>query len=307
MKTSSLRVALGLCAAGALFTGSSASAAPVNFNGSFSDNFSEMTATQTTAPAGWSVVSESGANSTFAPAGSATVGVAPNFTSGTALVPETTLIAATLAQTTTSDNTTGTTVKGVQGINFNNSLATAQNGEGARSLGTDPSGNAATILELSLTNTTASAINSLNIGYDIDRFTTTANDNNATTGNNIGVEELPGYQLFYSLTPSVASSWVNVSSLNPTVDAGTTGAVAVPNTVGITTVSPTTVTLNSAWGQGSTLALAWFDDNAESPSPDQNIGLNNVVVAAVPEPASGFLGLVAVGAAFTLLRLRRRA
>jgi len=39
-------------------------------------------------------------------------------------------------------------------------------------------------------------------------------------------------------------------------------------------------------------------------SPDQEIGLNNFDITATPEPNSFVLGLVAVGAAFTLLRLR---
>jgi hypothetical protein len=304
MKNHIQKILQSLCAIAALFTAPSAFA-QVSYTGTFTDNFSEMTSTQTTAPTGWSVVDEAGANSTFAPAGSATVGVAPNFTAGT-LDAEPTLIAATQAQTTTSDNNSSTEIKGAQGINYDNTLATAQNGEGARSLGTCPSGNAATILELSLTNNTGSALNAVNIGYDIDRFTTTSNDNNATSGNNIGVEEYPGYQLFYSLTPSVASSWVNVAALNPTIDAGTTGAVQVPNTVGITTVSPTTVTLNSAWAAGATMSFAWFDDNAESPSPDQNIALNNVVIEAAPEPSSIGLGLIAACVAAVLVIRRRR-
>ncbi|MEI9997896.1 MAG: hypothetical protein WDO13_01345 [Verrucomicrobiota bacterium] len=64
------------------------------------------------------------------------------------------------------------------------------------------------------------------------------------------MEEYPGYQLFYNLTPGNNSTWVNVSALNPTIDAGTTGAVQVPNSTGITSISDAQVTLNSAWAAG---------------------------------------------------------
>jgi hypothetical protein len=264
----------------------------VSFTGDYSQNFNSMTGTS--APTGWSVYSEAGSHSTFAPAGSYTAGVSPNFTAGT-LTAEPTLTAATPS----------TSSKGVGGYNWTNSLATSGNGEGAHSLGTSPSGNAATILELSLTNSSGSAINAISLSYDIDRFTTTVDNNgDSTSSPNYGVEEYPGYQLFYNLTPGNNSDWVNVSSLNPTIDAGTGGNVSVPNTVGITVVSPTTVSLASSWTAGSTLELTWFDDNAESPSPDQLLGLNNVNVAVAPEPSTWAL-LVPGGAALLLLAVRK--
>jgi hypothetical protein len=93
--------------------------------------------------------------------------------------------------------------------------------------------------------------------------------------------------------------------LNPTIDAGAGGNVSVPNSVGITVVSPTTIQLSGTWTAGSTLELAWFDDNAESPSPDQLIGLNNVDIAAAPEPSS-VVYLTIGGAVLLLLASRRR-
>jgi hypothetical protein len=260
--------------------------AQVAFGGSYTQNFSSM-GTGTIAPTGWSVYSEAGTHATFAPAGTSTVGVAPNFTAGT-LTAEATLVAGT-----------PTTQKSVTGYNFANSLATVGNGEGSRSLGTSPSGNAATILELSLTNNTGSAINTLALGYDIDRFTTTVDNNGVSSSYpNYGVEEYPGYQLFYNLTGN-SSDWINVASLNPTIDAGAGGNVSVPNSIGITVVSPTTIQLSNAWGVGSTLELAWLDDNAESPSPDQLLGLNNVSITTVPEPSS--MALLSVGILIILL------
>lgn len=233
----------------------SAVRAQVIFTVSYSQNFNSMTGTS--APTGWSVYSEAGSNSTFAPPGTAVAGVAPNFTAGTL----------TAEPTLTADTPSGQ--DGAGGFNWTNSLATVGNGEGGHSLGSSPTGTAATILQLSLTNNTGSAINALTLSYDIDRFTTTSNNNGVVgTAPNAGVEEYPGYQLFYNLTPGNNSDWVNVSSLNPTIDAGTGGTVSVPNSVGITVVNPTTVQLSSSWPNGGTLELAWFDDNAESPSPD---------------------------------------
>ncbi len=95
-----------------------------------------------------------------------------------------------------------------------------------------------------------------------------------------------------------------MSSLNPTL-AGTTGVV-VPNSVGVTSVSDSSLTLSSALANGSSIEFAWVDDNAQSPSPDQILGLNNVSIEAVPEPSAGLLGLVAAGVALALVRLRRQ-
>jgi hypothetical protein len=314
MKLSKLQIALGVCAAAALATSPSAHAqasltspsahaqASLTTAG-YTQNFSSM-GTGTTLPSGWSGVSEAGNHYTFSPNvtneyNDSIAPLNPNFTAGA-------LSAATaeyLVPTQASATGDGTGI-----VNYQNTLATTQNGEGSESLGTDPSGNAATILELSLTNNTGSALNAINISYDIDRFTTISNTRNIPTGYaNTGVEEFPGYHLFYSLNPTVASSWVDVTALDPTVNMGTVaGAVNVPNTVGITAVPTTMFSLGSSVASGSTFALAWFDDNGDSPSPDQEIGLNSIVVSAAPEPSSGWLGLVAVGAAFTLLRLRRR-
>jgi hypothetical protein len=303
MRTSTFRTALALAALATLFT-APAAFAQATFTGTYTQNFSSM-GTGTSVPAGWSGVSEAGSHFTFSPNvaneyddGDAPVN--PNFTAG-ALTS-----AAVEFLTPTQGSSTG---KGSDIVNYSNTLATGQNGEGSESLGTDPSGNAATILELSLTNTTGSAISAVNLSYDIDRFTTVSDTNGNPSGYaNSSVEELPGYELFYNLTPSNPATWVNVSSLNPTVNMGTVaGAVNVPDTVGITVVPTTTVTLDSAWASGSTIAFAWFDDNASASSPDQEIGLNNVVIAATPEPNSAALGLIAVGGAVLMLRLRRRS
>jgi len=284
MKT--LRIAFGLAFAA---TASTALAASASFTGSYSQNFDSMGQTGTTAPTGWSFVSEAGGHDTFTPADdSITKGVLPNLTAGT-LTANATLIAVTGP----------TTQKANQGYNFGLSASPTD-----RSLGSSPTGSAASILELALTNTTGAALNAISVGYDIRRFSTTVNNNTAYAGGNYGaVEELPGYQLFYSLN---GATWTNVSALNPILS-GSTGVV-VPNTIGVTSVPQTLINLTGSWSAGSTLTLAWLDDNAQGPSPDQLLGLDNVTVA-IPEPSTYAASLGALTVGFVALRRRnsRRA
>ncbi len=132
-----------------------------------------------------------------------------------------------------------------------------------RALGTSPNSAKGMALQLSVSNTSGAALNSLRLGYDIRRFTAAPADN-----------ELPGYRVFYSLDSGV--TWTNVAALNPTLS-GPTGVI-VPNTVGVTTVSKTNFSLNGIWASGATLLLRWVDDNAGQSSPNQVIGLDNVTV-----------------------------
>ena len=86
----------------------------------------------------------------------------------------------------------------------------------------------------------------------------------------------PAINSFYSTDSG--TTLVNVSALNPALTGAT---VNVPNTVGVTTVPLTTVTLSSSVATGSELRLRWVDDNAQQTSPDQIIGLDNVTITAV--------------------------
>jgi hypothetical protein len=275
--------ALGLYAVTFLLSIHSVSAQAA-YNGSYTQNFDSMGTTGKTAPTGWAVYDEVGSHDTFSyfqdPAsGAAKAGVTPNLTAGV-LTPESALTAgaATTAQ------------KGVAGYNFGTTASATD-----RALGTSPSGNAATVLELSLMNTTTSNISALDLSYDIRRFTTTTVDNNnfGSTDPNQAKEENPGYWLFYSLNGG--TTWTNVSSLNPTLT-GPNGVV-VPDSVGVTSIPTTEVDLNGVWAAGGNLELAWLDDNAQSPSPDQLLGLDNVSISAVtaaPEPSTvalGFFGM----------------
>lgn len=177
-----------------------------------------------------------------------------------------------------------------------------------RVLSTSPTGIDGNALQLTLTNTTGAAVNSVKISYDIDKFYDGTKQSSIDSAFPVG-EELPGYQLFYSLN---GGTWTNVSALNPVSTADGVHpyiAVGTPSASGslgaldfsVTSVNNAVVTFGSAWANGQTLSLRWVDDNAVNISADQIIGLNNVSIAAVPEPETyamlmaglGLLGFVA--------------
>ena len=68
------------------------------------------------------------------------------------------------------------------------------------------------VLQAIVTNNTGTAITDLNIDYDVRVFSTTTNNNNYTANNYVGIEELPGYWLFYSLDGG--ATYTNVAALN---------------------------------------------------------------------------------------------
>ncbi len=214
---------------------------------SFSENFDSMGTAGTSPPSNWSFFGYTiGSNTTWASSVPAS-----DVAGGTAN--------ATLIQTTTFD--VANTKSATQGYNFALSASPAD-----RALGTSPTSTEGVALQWSVTNTSGSGITSIRLGYDIRRFTAPATAN-----------ELPGYWVFYSLDNG--TTWSAVSALNPTL-AGPTGVI-VPNTVGVTTVTPTDITLNGSWAAGSTLLLRWVDDNALETSADQIIGLDNVTLVSV--------------------------
>lgn len=210
----------------------------------YSQNFDSM-GSGTALPSSWSFIGTLGGNtSTWTDA----TGIPANSVGGG--TSNATLIAAT----------TFAGVSDTQGYNFALPASTTD-----RALGTSPNTAKGTALQLSLTNTSGVPLNSIRLGYDIRRFTA------APTAN-----ELPGYQVFYSLDSG--TTWTNVAALNPTLN-GPDGVV-VPNTVSVTTVTPTTVSFTSTWASNATLLLRWVDDNAGQSAPDQVIGLDNVAVSA---------------------------
>ncbi len=221
-------------------------ASAVNFTNVFSENFDSMGTAGTAPPTGWSL--KQGASS---PVTSNTTWTTTIPTTGAGSVP--TMIAAVTPLTASSAPTAN-----------NNNGYNAQGASSAdRVLATAPTTGAGSAIELTLTNTSGSAISTIAISYDTRRFTQGLVS--ATPTNN----ELPGYWLFYSLDNG--TTWTNVSTLNPTI-------TTVPNTVGVTSTPSTAFSLSSAWANNGTLLLRWVDDNAQQTSPDQIIGLDNVSI-----------------------------
>ncbi len=211
---------------------------------SYTQNFDSM-GSGTTLPSGWSFIGTLGGTTTT---WTDATGIPANSVAGGTSN-------ATLLAATTYAGTSDT-----QGYNYALSTSTSD-----RALGTSPNTAKGTALQLTLNNTSGVPLNSVRLGYSIRRFA-------AGSANN----ELPGYQVFYSLDNG--TTWTNVAALNPTLS-GPDGVI-VPNTTGVTTVSPTTVSFTSTWASNATLLLRWVDDNAAQSAPDQVIGLDNVVVAA---------------------------
>ncbi len=260
---STLRRIIGVLA----ILASSATAMAVSFTGSYSENFDSMGTAGTAPPTGWTVkTGDGGSNTTWSTSipASGTLSVATMINAATPL---------TVVTSPTIANHRG----------YNAALDRGHTSD--RVLSTSPTGVTGAGLELLLTNNTGTTISSLNLSYDIVRFTVVGTAN-----------ELPGYQLFYSLD---GSTWNNVPALNPTLSGP--GGVIVPNTAGITSVLNASIALVSGWANNTNLLMRWVDDNAVQTSPDQIIGLNNVAVA-VPEPAS--LGMLVAGS-LCLLKRRR--
>lgn len=200
----------------------------------YSQNFDSMGAGGTTPPAGWSLLSAAGDSNTWGTI--SLTGVTMNSTTGL----------------TANDNPTGNNTNGYNAL-----------GVSGRCIATAPTGNAGSVIQFQLQNTSGADFISFDINYDIKRFTAAG-----------AAETVPGYWLFYSLD---ATNWTNVSALNPTL-------TNVPNTVGTTSIPLSTVTLSSSWLNGSTLSLRWADDNSSASSPDQILGLDNVTLNAVSLP-----------------------
>jgi len=214
-----------------------------------SENFDSIGTSGTTPPSGWSVkVATTGSSSTW-------TNLIPIPASGTDSVASMGASSGVLTVATTPSTT-------------NNNGFNARNGgtSSNRTLATSPTTIAGVAIEWQATNLSGSGISSLYLGYDMLRINAPATAN-----------ELPGYQVFYSLNNG--SSWNNISALNPTID-GSGSTIAVPNSTGTTTVPPTAIALNGAWNAGANILLRWVDDNAGESSPNQILGLDNVILSA---------------------------
>ena len=241
------------------------------FAGSYTQNFDGM-GTGAAAPAHWSFFGNLGGdNNTWKDANGIS---AASVGGGTA---NATLTATTTFGSGTRSNTLG----------YNFALSTSSTD---RALGTSPTSGSGVVLQLSMTNDTGSPLEGVRIAYDIRRFRV------GDSGGNPVNNELPGYWLFYSTDNG--TTWTNVSALNPVVS-GPSGVV-VPNTNGVTNVTPSPIYFPVPVAAGGEVRFRWVDDNADESSPDQIIGLDNVVID-LPQPApSVTLTAPGEGASFNL-------
>ena len=241
----------------ALLTAAAAQAASLTDSG-YLETFDELGTGNSLAPAsGWAVDNLAGSNTTWTNA----TGIPGGGTNSVA-----SMVAG--SSTLLGPYATAASIAGLKNTNtaYNVSASIANPAASSAdvTLATSPTLDAGIALQLTIANNTGSSLSNFNISYDIDRLTAVATAN-----------ELPGYQLFYSVN---GATWTNVSALNPTL-------TNVPNTVGVSSISGM-VTLSSAVANGSNLELRWVDDDASQTSPDQMIGLNNVNITPVPLPAT---------------------
>jgi hypothetical protein len=207
--------------------------------------------------------------------------------------------------TSLTDTSIGTSKSGSSVYN----IADATVGTSNRALSTSPTGDDGIALQLSLTNTGTTSINSIAVAYNIKKYT-----DGILQGPTAGLpnnEELPGYELFYSVN---GGAYTNVAQFNPVasnaanpnnqpvIPVGTpsaSGSSSQPVDYTVTNVSGT-ITLAQAVAAGQTLTFRWVDDNGVNVSPDQQIGLDDVSInAATPTPipaafwllGSGLMGL----------------
>ncbi|QDT73711.1 PEP-CTERM sorting domain-containing protein [Lacipirellula limnantheis] len=262
--------------------------------GGYSENFDSMGAAGTVAPVGWQILQLNGASGTFinntGSNSTPAVGAIPNGVAAAGGV-----VGGAL---TVNNNPTGNQVNGYNALG-------ASGAAPDRGLATAPTGIAASVIQLSITNNSGVPQNSLLTSYDIRRYQVGADNAGRTPGAGIpeGSDELPGYWLFYSL-----DNGVNFTAVDALIPVGTGPATnpIVPNTVGVTSVAGA-INLGGPLNAGANLILRWVDDNAIDPSPDQIIGLDNVTLRVVPEPSTLALASAALMAIGCQIRRRRAA
>lgn len=247
------KIAMAAALAGMLFGITPLFAIPAAFTGSYTQSFDlALTNSETTMPSGFRMMTNAGGNATYTAASPiSSVGIAAATSAG--------------AQTLTVWNF-GSAVASSSTSLFN---VGSPDNPNDRALGSDSTGVAATVIELSLTNKIGSNLLGVTFSYDLKVLT------NGSAGTE--ASELPGYSFFYSISGgTTAAEWTRVDALSLTNF--TPGTTMNSGTVAIT--FPTPLTNNGL------LYFRWADDNNTASSPDQMIAVDNVVVgiyaSAVP-------------------------
>jgi hypothetical protein len=270
----------------ACLAAASAFAAPVSFTGAYTENFDSMGITM---PAGYRAMNLAGAKTLYNLSNPITATVIAGATQSADQTLNGPYAYGSGGTQTTPD------VNGLlsYAVNWRKDSSLANQGsygdDTNRTLASGPTGsnNAATVIELGLTNNTGGPINSVQFAYEM-KCLTYGNWNNSTSTE---TGELPGFSFFYSTD---GTNWTG------------NGALSLGSLVPGTTL-PGSATLNftSPLADGSTMYFRWADDNANTPSPDQNYAIDNVSVNTVPEPSTIAL-LIAGGLGFAATAFRRR-
>jgi len=286
MKRNSRKIALAMALV--LATGCAAQAASTDSltSAGYSQNFNSMGTGTSLPDAGWTAYSiTTGQDSHY----QWTTSINPADVGGG------TQITAVTAMTDTS--ITSSTKSGSAVYN----MADATVGTSNRALATSPTGDDGVALQLSLTNNIGAAFNTLNISYNIKKYTDGVLQSSIDSSLPKN-EELPGYQLFYSIN---GGAYTNVAQFNPVasnvsnpnnqpvIPVGTPAASGTNPAVDYTVTNVSgIVTLSQAVAAGQTITFRWVDDNTVNLSPDQVIGLDDVNISATtptPIPAAAWL------------------
>jgi hypothetical protein len=222
-----------------------AQATPTTFTGAYSQNFdSALAGSSTTIPAGFRSMVIAGGNTTY---------------SASSLIATTGIASATVSssQTLTVWNAGSAMVSSGTSLFNLGSVGNAND----RALGTDPTGTAANIIELSMTNNTGYNLQGVSFSYD----------DKCLTNGSVGTEqsELPGYAFFYSTTGGTnATDWTEVSALS--LGNYTQGTTFSSATINLTFTPPLT--------NKGIMYFRWADDNNQANSPDQMNGIDNISI-----------------------------
>jgi hypothetical protein len=273
MKSSILK---NLALAAALFASAlglnTAQAQPTSFTGSYTNNFDSALGTSgTTPPPGFFSLYISGANTTYSAANPINAAGVANAVSG--------------AQTLTIWNAGNAVASASNKQMFNVGCWDTMND---RALGTDPTGTAANIIQLAMTNNTGGTLYGVTFWYDCKCLT------NGSAGTE--ESELPGYCFFYSTTgTNTAANWTEVGYAGTTSDPGGIPAahgLCLPNFTQGTTMSSGPVTINFATPltNNGIMYFRWADDNNQASSPDQMLAIDNVGIATYT-PVGPVVGL----------------
>ncbi len=162
-----------------------------------------------------------------------------------------------------------------------------------RALGGSPAGGTGAITYgVALTNNTGATITQFNLSFDWERW----------FDSDITVDQTLTFAYSLDATSLTSGTFTSVSSASVTYSTPQGSQVWAENPLVVSrSISITSIN----WAPGGTLWLRWQDVNEAD--GDHGVGIDNVSISAIPEPASAALLLSGFAAAAVGLRRRRRA